>query len=261
MVLALTAWSLPSRPARAEPPARQQEALSLSQRALDAYLAGDFARAALLYAQAFRTWPGELLYLYNAARAEQRAGQLETAERDYQQFVDEAPPDHVELEKARAHLAEVRAARNAATPSPKATAPASAKPSPAPRVDPVVPRSQPAPPSTSAARSTGAVVLLVGGVGLAIGGGVLLAGAAGDQSVLDGKLAQVKDGGIVGIDHATAASEQAAINGRIYTGWALVAGGAVAGVIGGVLLATAPKAQVAVAPWPSGNGLTLAARF
>jgi len=253
--------SLPAQPVRADPPARQQEALSLSQRALDAYLAGDFARAALLYAQAWRTWPGELLYLYNAARAEQRAGQFEAAERDYQQFIDEAPPDHVELDKARQHLAEVRAAR-------KASAPAPAKALPAPTVEPRPAATRAAPasplrpgPAGSSARSTGGVVLLVGGAGLAIGGGVVLAGAAADQTVLDAKLAQTQNGAIVGVDHATATAEQARINTRLYTGWALLAGGAVAGVVGGVLLATAPRAQVTVAPWPNGSGLTLAARF
>ncbi len=257
--MALGIGSLSPLPAHAEAPARQQEALGLSQRALDAYLAGDFARAALLYAQAFRTWPGELLYLYNAARAEQRAGQLEAAERDYAQFVDEAPPDHVELDKARLHLAEVRAARKAAAARP------ADPPTPAPRPLAHSPGAAPkplaAPAPAGSARTTGGVVLLVGGAALAIGGGVLLAGAAGDQATLDGKLAQTKGGVIVGVDHATATAEQSAINGRLYTGWAVVAGGAVAGVIGGVLLATAPRAQVAVAPWPTGTGLTLAARF
>ncbi len=226
----------------------REDALALSKQALEAYLAGDFVRSATLYGQAYHTWPGEALYLYNAARSAERAGQLPDAERMYQEYLDRAPPSQPEVAKARFHLSEMKAAR---------------KPPPAQRTEP---RPLPAPPKArpeeGSSRATAGTVLLVSGGVAVIVAGVVLAMAASDQSTLDGRLSVTDgQGHITGIGQSDANARQSSINSREYGGWALVGAGVVAGTVGAVLLATAPSARVSVTPWPDGHGAMLAGRF
>lgn len=237
--LALQAVPVPAVAADA-----RQEALDLSKQALDAYLAGQFTRAAALYRMAWQTWPSEIVYLYNAARADERGGKLDEAEKGYEEFLRRAPADHPEAAKARFHLDELRLARQRRA---------------------GLPRSMPAKPSQpddGSGQRTGGTILLVLGGAAAVGGGVVLALAASDQSALDVKLSQKGPGGqIIGIDHVSATSEQSRINTRVYLGWAMVGGGVLAGTIGGVLLATAPARKVTVAPWLGQGGVLVTARF
>ncbi len=228
------AEQLNESPADSDP---RRAALELSKRALDAYLAGRYAEAERLYADAWRLWPAEALYLYNAARAAERAAHLEAAERMYSLYLDKAPPDQAEIAKARLHLAEIRSLR---------------KPAPAAKA---------APPSTGPSSALGLGILLTGGV-VAVGGGLLLGSAAADQTELDTRLGQRDaSGAIVGISHADALARQNAINTGKYIGWGLVGGGALAGIAGAVLLAKAPASKVAVLPDVQGRGVLLTLRF
>lgn len=227
----------------------REEALGLSKQGLEAYLAGSFAQSSTLYGRAYRTWPAEPLYLYNAARSAERAGQLADAERMYSDYLVRAPAGQAEVAKARFHLGEIRAAQKTAVPAPTPTAP---RPLPAPTP----------PHAASSSRSTAGTVLLVAGGVAAIGGGVVLAMAASYQSTLNGRLGQTDASGrIIGISQGDATSQQNSINTREYAGWTVLGAGVVAGVIGAVLLATAPSVQVSVAPWVEGHGAVVAGRF
>lgn len=223
-------------------PEPRQAALDLSKRALDAYLAGRYAEAEKLYADAWRLWPTEALYLYNAARAAERAGHLEAAERMYSLYLDKAPAGQAEIAKARFHLSEIRSLR---------------KPTPPPG-KPAVPPSGHA---TGPSSALGLGILITGGV-VAVGGGLLLGSAASDQTELDTRLSQ-RDGtgAIIGISHTDALAKQNAINTSKYIGWGLVGGGAVAGIAGAILLARAPAGRVAILPDVQGRGVLLSLRF
>ncbi len=218
----------------------REAALALSKQALEAYLAGDFAGAEALYTQAYRTWSGEPLYLYNAARAAERAGHREAAERMYQEYLSKAPPGQPEVAKARFHLGELRAS--------KPTAPA------------VPPPKNPGPAAGSAGKGAGGLALLITGGVVAVGGGLLLGSAASDQSELDSRLGQ-RDakGNIIGISHTDAVAKQSGINTKEYIGWGMVGAGAVAGILGAVLMANSPSSRVVLLPQE--RGMALALRF
>jgi DNA repair exonuclease SbcCD ATPase subunit len=79
---------------------------------MQSLLAGDGRTAARLYHEAFRLDPVPG-YLYGAARAEQAAGLLEEAARDYRQTIAQAGADDALRLKAEHYLAEVLAAREA----------------------------------------------------------------------------------------------------------------------------------------------------
>jgi hypothetical protein len=109
--------------------------------------------------------------------------------------------------------------------------------------------------------SAGLAILITGGV-IAAGGGLLLGSAASDQTDLDTRLSQRNaQGAIVGISHTDALAKQNAINTSKYVGWGMVGGGALAGVTGAILMATAPSSRVAIAPALDGRGVQLAWRF
>ena len=246
----LTAWWQPlgARPAWAEQvdesapdPEPRAAALELSKRALDAYLAGRYTESERLYADAWRMWPTEALYLYNAARAAERAGHLEAAERMYSLYLDKAPAGQAEIAKARFHLAEIRSLRKPASPGKPALPPSG--------------------PTTGPSNALGLGILITGGV-VAVGGGLLLGSAASDQTELDTRLSQ-RDGtgAIIGINHTDALAKQNAINTSKYIGWGLVGGGAVAGIAGAILLARAPSGRVAILPDVQGRGVLLSLRF
>ncbi len=241
-VLSLTS-SLPAavalgQTAEAEEP--RMAALALSKQGLDAYLAGRYQEAEQRYADAWRLWPGEPLYLYNAARAAERAGRLEAAERMYSLYLDKAPAGQAEIAKARFHLAEIKANRkHAGAP----TGPGHAS-------------------SAGSGRGTAGLAILITGGVIAAGGGLLLGSAASDQTDLDTRLSQRNaQGAIVGISHTDALAKQNAINTSKYVGWGMVGGGALAGVTGAILMATAPSSRVAIAPALDGRGVQLAWRF
>ncbi len=235
---------LPGRLAFAEP---REDALAMSRQGLEAYLAGEFGLAADLYGRAYRTWPSEVLYLYNAARASQRAGRAADAERMYKEYLQIAPPSQPEVAKARAHLAELQGAQPAPKPPPAAPAPA----------------------ATGGAGGT--ALLVVGGVAAGVGG-LLLGLAAADQSSLDARLRQVDStGAIIGVDHATAQAEQSSINTRLVAGWSALGGGVVLATVGAILLTRGPSPAAAastgaasapqVCVWPGARGVGLSFAF
>lgn len=218
-------------------PDPRQAALDLSKRALDAYLAGRYAEAERLYADAWRLWPTEALYLYNAARAAERAGHQEAGERMYSLYLDKAPEGQAEIAKARFHLSEIRALRKAPAPG-KVAAPPSASPN-----------------------ALGLGILITGGV-VAVGGGLLLGSAASDQTELDTRLSQRDgSGAIIGISHGDAQAKQNAINTSKYIGWGLVGGGALAGIAGAVILGRTPASRVTLLPDVQRRGIELTLRF
>ena len=237
------------RPASADP---REDALAMSRQGLEAYLAGEFGLSADLYGRAYRTWPSEALYLYNAARASQRAGRSADAERMYKEYLQIAPPSQAEISKARYHLSELQ------------SPPASAKPPPA--------SGRPAAPAGSGGGG-GIALLVIGGVAAGVGG-VLLGVAASDQSALDARYSQVDgSGAIIGIDHASAQLEQSSINTKLVAGWASLGGGVALAVVGAILMARQPTPSAhpratlgasptaAVSIWPSGKGLGLSLQF
>ena len=71
---------------------------------------GDYAGAAELMHRAFALDPKHFDYLYSAARAEQDGRMLDEAERDFVDFLKEAPATHRRSAEAQVHLAEVREA-------------------------------------------------------------------------------------------------------------------------------------------------------
>lgn len=227
-----------AQPAEAEEP--RMAALALSKLGLDAYLAGRYQEAEQRYAEAWRVWPGEPLYLYNAARAAERAGRLEAAERMYSLYLDKAPAGQAEIAKARFHLAEIKANRKHAG---SAQGPGHGA-------------------AAGSGRSTAGLAMLITGGVIAAGGGLLLGSAASDQTDLDTRLGQRNaQGEIIGISHTDALAKQNGINTSKYVGWGMVGGGALAGVTGAILMATAPNSRVAIAPALDGRGVQLAWRF
>ena len=122
-LLAVPAWAKGKSPAD-DPRARaSQEAAALSQVAASKNEAGEFKLCADLYLQAFRTDPGLLAYLFGAARCEQKAGDLEAAERDYRVFLQRVPADDPYATKAQGFLQEVQAQRKQAAADAKAAQP------------------------------------------------------------------------------------------------------------------------------------------
>ncbi len=239
-------------PAQAED--QRAAALAVSKSALDAYLAGDFKRAATMYRTAWMMNPDELLYLYNSARAAQRDGATDAARRDYQLFLAKAPKGHVEAAKARHHLAELDEDPGRSNDGSGGAIGAGGGHGGDAR-----PQNSS---SAGASRSTVGWAVLIAGTGVAVGGVVVLALAQGDQSTLDQRLTHTDDSGyIVGISKPEAEAQQKGINSRFVIGWGLAGFGAAAVVVGGVLVATSPTQSAALVPWADGHGATFAMRF
>ena len=232
--------------AEAEP---RQQALDVSKQALEAYSTGQFGLAADLYQRAAQIDAEEPLYLYNAARASERAGRTAQAAALYRQFLARAPEGEPEVAKAQKYLAalegEQRDAATAKSPPPRdvrSKPPSSTAAMPAPEAS-----------VRSAEPGRGGWIALatLGVSGLLAGGGLLVSGKL-DQDELDRKLQQRNGSGlIVGIDHASAERQQSSINARLIAGWAAASVGAVAAVVGIVRLGS-DSATLAVAPMPAG---------
>lgn len=93
----------------AAPPAAQpsQTAEELARQAAAVAQRGDMALAAKMFHAAFRLSQSDWAYLYSAARAEQLAGDIDAARRDYRQFLKEAPADHALRARAKKYAEEV----------------------------------------------------------------------------------------------------------------------------------------------------------
>lgn len=105
------AHAAPARPQSqaATPPAVQpsQTAEELARQAAAVAQRGDMALAAKMFHAAFRLSQSDWAYLYSAARAEQLAGDIDAARRDYRQFLKEAPADHALRARAKKYAEEV----------------------------------------------------------------------------------------------------------------------------------------------------------
>ncbi len=96
-------------PAHAADPRQATAATAMGHQAADAFTAGDFAKAARQYLNAFRLDPTQGALLYGAARAEQLSDQLDLALQHYQEFLLMAGIEPARAENARKYVAEIRA--------------------------------------------------------------------------------------------------------------------------------------------------------
>jgi tetratricopeptide (TPR) repeat protein len=253
LTAAAPAWA--AKPKAEDPRARAaREAAALSQVAASKNDAGEFKLCADLYLQAFRTDPGFLAYLFGAARCEQKAGDLEAAERDYRVFLQRVPSDDPYAPKAQGFLQEVQTLRKQAA-EPKSEPKVEPKPGPAtpPTVVAAEPTSPPAgPPPRLGAWSTvalGAVAAGVGVFGVATG---LAARAELERDLEHGS------GLITAMTPGEARERDDAARLRMSWGGALLGVGAVAAGAG-LYFALRPAAEVQVT-W-NGSGIALAGRF
>jgi tetratricopeptide (TPR) repeat protein len=86
----------------------EKEAAKLSKAGMAEHAAGRHVAAAALYHRAFNLDPAFVNYLYAAARAEQAAGMLTEAERDFAEFLAVAKEPNEKIREAGTHLAKVR---------------------------------------------------------------------------------------------------------------------------------------------------------
>ncbi len=112
--LGIALATAPMPAAAATPKAQQEEAAALSRLAAKRAESGEFAKAAEMFHEAYRIDAGYPGYLYSAARAEEKAGMLAEAERDYTKFIDVAPKGHPKLGDAAKNLNHVRSLRSTA---------------------------------------------------------------------------------------------------------------------------------------------------
>ncbi len=194
---------------------------------------GKLALAAQMFHAAFDLNPSAWGYLYSAARAEHLAGDASAARRDYARYLAGAPADH----PVRARAA--RYAKALAPPRPAAPASVEKPEKPPPRgADPAAATTAPKPAASEAStgdagsaaptrgsesgigaradgglfsrRTAGWAALGAGAVGAAVGGW-LLADALGRSADLEGRTSAPAGEKIVGISHAEAQDEAAAI--------------------------------------------------
>ena len=266
-LLATTALALASTPAPAASRAKAAQALAYFDRGAKLYRRGKYAESAPMF---LRAWSTHSVpdYLFNAARAEHRSGQITTAREHYQVCLGLPRLNPTIRKRARAHIDEIEAQLAAKKPPPPAKPQTKKLPvaPPAAPAKPVGPTTaSPAVQQTDAA--AGSWMRPVGWVAL---GGGLLAGGLGawllishgdDQAALDKQLTQQNgDGLITGIDHLSYSDEQTRLHQdrRLAVG-SLVAAGALAAV-GGWMLWRAPDTATAVV-LGDGLGVALQTRF
>ncbi len=243
----------------------EAKALKLSQQALKNYMLERYEQAAQLYRQAWLNHHSQHVYLYNAARAAQRAGKFDDAERDYTLFLRNAPRTSPERPKAAKHVQEVRAELARRRPKAKPT------PRPPPRRHVRTKRfnrtpkrkPDPAPNGSPGAgkRALGWVLAVAGGAAT-IGGGVLLLQVNSRQTELDQKKSKRDENGkIVLIGFEEARAEQNAINSSLYRAYGVTGVGLAALGVGAYLVASTPSSSVSLAPAFGGRGLLVAVEF
>lgn len=280
-VLAAQLTAMPS--ARAEP-GDKDEAAAISQVAGAKAKAGEFALCAALFHQAYAKDPGYLAYLFSAARCAQKAGELDSAERDFRTYLARCPKGDKLAEKAEQYLAEILEERKKAPPaaptapqetagaaSPKVEAKAAAeKPlgAPPPEVLAPVEKSADLPSKTPAvlraepSPSRGGLWLALGGVALMAGGAALWAQGQSQASDLDGELSGRGDGLVLNQSYAEAMGRQEDANRAIGLGLGVAVVGALLTGAGGWWWLRAPAdsagiASVRLAPGPAAMGVSL----
>ena len=229
---------------------------------------GDLRLAAQLYHDAFTLAPLRFDWLFKAAVAEQMAGDLAAAARDYDAYLQGAPAAAEDRNQARVRLDGLRgpAVKRAivhANPQPKAVATSQPGPTVAPR-----PREKPAltveKPSLILAKQGENATrwlgwsLIGGGVGLLAGGAGLYFAQGSDRKALDDAMAQEDNGKIVGIGYDAYFRKREDLN-AAYRNAAILGGvGAVAVGVGAWWLVRTP---VRVSPGPGAAGVSLAWGF
>ncbi len=241
-------------PAWAAPPRKKSgkdEAAAISQVAARKHDAGDFPLCASLYHQAWRADPLFLGFLFSAARCEQKAGDLESAERDYKQFLNLSPDDEALNDKARAFLAEIAEARKQLDAQKKAEE-AQKKAEEKPPEPPVV-LVKPLPPEPSHVLAW--TTTLSGGA-LVLAGGALLASGFSQRGDLEDQLARKDGKGLI-----TDMTPEQAHDAESKYRWRLGLG-ATAAVLGVAAVGTGVwlfgrAQQVTLVPGPTAAGLGL----
>ena len=243
------------------------------ERATKAYQAGDFKTAAALYHRLYIMAPNRPVSLYNAARLEEKMGQLEPAVAHYREFLVVTTKKHpkralakarfeavtakLDAARAKAEVAKAREAaaeRGAADERREAAAPAAGAVETAPGGQAAGGWKRPA----------GWGAAIVGGLAL-VGGGVLLAMASGDKGELDDELAasEAAHGDPYHeVSFEQAEQRQGDIDSSNTLGVSALAGGAVVAGLGIWLLVTdSGGAKVGFLPVRGGGGVRLGWRF
>lgn len=237
-----------AKPAKARPSknrAAQEQAAALSQVAAAKNEAGDFKLCAEFYHQAYRTDPTFLGYLFSAARCEQKAGNLDAAERDFRDFLARAPKGDELVGKAGEFLDEILAERHKARQvdkQPPADQPAAVEPPAA--VTPV--QAPPQEPSPSSGNGV-AWAVLGGGAALAAVGAYFVADGLAARTALQHDLALPQGGIITKLSPSEAHDRESSYRTRLGLGGGLAGLGVVALGAGVWLLVRTPS-DVAVAP-------------
>lgn len=234
---------------------------------------GELRLAAQLFHDAFALAPGRWDWLFKAAMAEQAAGDLEAAERDYAAYVQHAPDQAEDRKQAQVRLETLR------RPAPLPVAETKKPPQPATGPEPTAPPAE-VTPVTAPTAAAGAVPAVVrapqaepaierwlawsavgGGLALVAGGLALYAAQGEERATLDSAMAHQKDGKITGIGYDAYSAQRDSLN-SAYRNAALLSGaGVVAGGLGVWLLLREPVKTVQVGPGPGGPGLSLAWGF
>lgn len=243
-------WFAVACPAQA---AESEAAAAAYKLALHHYEAEAFDKAAPLFHQAFAIRP-EPVFLYNAARAEERGGHTETAVNTYRKLLALSDIPEKMADKAREHLAtaeaEVAKRRAARERAQAEQAAALAREQEAARL--------------RAAEEAASTRKMIGwasaGTGLVLLGGAawLLASWSSDQAALDEKVADRVDGMVVKTSFEAYTAEQDRVD-RLGVMGASAAGlGAAALGLGAwMLLSTDEPTAVAVMPEPRGARLVV----
>lgn len=199
---------------------RAEAKVAEADKALDG---GDARLAAQLYHDAHEAVPDRHAWLFKAAVAEQAAGDLTAAERDYAAYLERAPEGSEDRKQASIRL---DALRKPPVPIPVAA----------------VTAASPEEPSRWPAWTA-----IAAGVGL-VGGGIGLYLAQGDErKALDAQLAQTQGDKVSGVDYQTYDQQRTSLNAS-YRNAALLGGVGLASVGVGVWWLGRSPARVSVGP-------------
>lgn len=105
----LLLFLLLATPLHAADPRQAAAAAAMGRQAADAFTAGDFAKAARQYLNAYRLDPSQGALLYGAARAEQMSDQLDLALQHYAEFLKMPGVEAARAENARKYTDEIHA--------------------------------------------------------------------------------------------------------------------------------------------------------
>lgn len=246
-----------AKPAKVVEDKDKEEAAAISQIAAAKNQASDFGLCAELYQQAYHKDPSFLGYLFSAARCEQKAGDLDAAERDFRLFLARNPKGDKLSEKAQQFLDEILEERKKA-PLPKKDVKDPKDPvvQQVVPIEPVKPVVVVAPAGPSHAAAWGATI---GGGALVIAGGILTWTGFGMKNDLTARLAHPADALILNTSPTEARADESAYRTRIVAGAGVAAIGVVAVGLGYWLFGSDSK-SVTVAPAPNGVSIQFAWR-